>query len=157
MALPDTRFSTTGRPWAGILCNQKNPEVLASAVGDFIHHWGLDSARQLPFTSTYYETEMGSLTTKTLIMGSTLIDFNFLVEIKLWATRWEQTTQLDNKRLINIDPGIITPMGFWVSTYKQYAHRVPLGHGVYADLQAWRHKSKWVSLPWTYPDYQDIF
>jgi hypothetical protein len=44
---------------------------------------------------------------------------------------------------------------FILATGKNYAHRIYLGKGIYADLTLIFQKGAFRKLPWTYPDYSD--
>jgi hypothetical protein len=66
-------------------------------------------------------------------------------------TRWS----LQDKRRVNIDPGLLTAERLVLATGKNYSHRIYLGQGVFADLTLLFYRGSYHPLPWTYPDYRD--
>ena len=65
-------------------------------------------------------------------------------------TRWE----VEGRRRVNVDPGILSAERLVLATGKNYIHRIYLGSGVYGDLTLIYSKGSYRPLPWTYPDYQ---
>ncbi|MDI6742445.1 MAG: DUF4416 family protein, partial [Smithella sp.] len=78
-----------------------------------------------------------------------------LPDIKRATNKIEETTTVDSKRKINIDPGYISKAHLILATGKSYTHRPYLRDGIYADLTLIYQGKKFCSLPWTYPDYAD--
>jgi hypothetical protein len=76
-----------------------------------------------------------------------------VVEIKLTTNKIENDHLQDGKRQINIDPGYISLERLVLATGKNYAHRIYLSKGIYADLSLIFHKGSFDPLPWTYKDY----
>lgn len=102
----------------------------------------------------YYSKEMGDNLVRKILFTKTSFEREELVRAKLWATALEQKlVQADNKRVINIDPGILFLEQMLLSTGKPYAHRIYLGEGVYADLNYIYRNKSFQTLDWTYPDY----
>lgn len=58
------------------------------------------------------------------------------------------------RRVFNIDPGYFTHAQLVLATHKNYAHRISLGQGVFAELTYLIEGRNWRFLPWTYPDYK---
>jgi len=62
---------------------------------------------------------------------------------------------LNQGRRANIDPGYLLYERFVLASGKNFAHRIYIGHCIYADLTLIYRKGAFETLPWTYPDYAD--
>ncbi len=110
----------------------------------------------MPFDYTpYYETEMGTPLKRRLVSFKRLIEQDTLASVKLFTNKLEQQYAVDGQRQINIDPGYLLRSRFILATCKNYAHRIYLDKGIYADLTLIFQQGKFRKLPWTYPDYAD--
>lgn len=110
--------------------------------------------------SDYYAAEMGAGLHRQFIFFSRLIDPVRLPGIKLTTHAVElalsERTAGSTRRRINLDPGYLTEAKVVLATTKDYAHRVYLGSGIYAEV-ALRYKEaakSFVPLDHTYRDYQ---
>lgn len=101
----------------------------------------------------YYHAEMGEPLYKRFFSSETLIDPAGLADIKIRCTALETEWTEGGKRSVNIDPGYVSAERVVLTTGKNYAHRIYLGGGVYADLTLIYEKGGFRTLPWTYPDY----
>lgn len=110
----------------------------------------------LPFDRTrYYEKEMGWPLYRRFISFLRLIVPESIAAIKL-ITNGLEKRHLDNeRRKINIDPGYVSLERLVLVTGKNYAHRVYLQEGIYADLTLIFHDGTFKPLSWTYPDYAE--
>ncbi|MFB0519132.1 MAG: DUF4416 family protein [Acidobacteriota bacterium] len=112
----------------------------------------------IPFTFTdYYTTQMGENLLRRFISFQQLIEPGLLPEIKVRSNHLEEEYALRSsqvKRPINLDPGYLTATSLILASTKNYAHRVPLQKGIYAELEYIFKKGEAQSLPWTYPDYR---
>ncbi|MGI9533404.1 MAG: DUF4416 family protein [Thermodesulfobacteriota bacterium] len=106
--------------------------------------------------TNYYTDEMGTNLCRKIISKKELLNRDKIVDIKIKANEIEQETSIDDKRIINIDPGYLASEHFVLSTGKGYAHRPYLGKGVYADLTLIYRDKKFSELEWTYPDYKSV-
>lgn len=105
----------------------------------------------------YYIREMGPNLKRRFLSFVNLQDPSVLSQIK------HQTNDLERKlrqmfkasrRVVNLDPGIMTPSALIMATAKNFAHRIPLQDGIYAHLELlFRHNSI-KTLDWTYPDFR---
>ena len=102
----------------------------------------------------YYEREMGPGLTKVYVSWPGLKSPESLVTIKLAALEWEARHSPGGRRLANLDPGYVFSGGLVLSTGKFREHRLPLGRGVWGELTLSYRQGRFLSLPWTYPDYQ---
>lgn len=111
-----------------------------------------------PFDITdYYEKQMGMDLKRKFISFKKLIRPEKLSRIKLATNRLEDEIRDElrsSRRVVNIDPGYVLPSSLVMATAKNFAHRIPLQHGIYAHLEFLFGKDKVKSLPWTYPDYK---
>ncbi len=108
----------------------------------------------MPFDyTTYYEREFGSDLKRRFFGCARLIDQGELVEVKHQTLKIEAELSKENKRLVNIDPGILTAERLVLASGKNYTHRIYLGKGIFADLTLVYTAGSFNPLPWTYPDY----
>ena len=105
--------------------------------------------------TTYYDREMGPGLVRQFCSLLNLVPPGRLPDIKLTTNQLETQLSRGGKRLINIDPGILSEERLILATGKNYIHRVYLRSGIYADLTLVYQKGAYQSLPWTYPDYQE--
>ncbi len=113
----------------------------------------------LPFTFTgYYEAEMGTDLVRKFVAFSSLIPQEDLVEIKHQTNAMEKAfASLRSGKLcrrVNLDPGYLTAAQVVLASTKEYAHRIYLGQGIFADLHLKYEHGAYQPLPWTYPDYR---
>lgn len=119
----------------------------------------VDSASPLfnfDFTD-YYEKQMGQNLKRQFLSFEELIPPARLSEIKLQTNNIEEKLREEEKvsrRVVNLDPGYITSSALIMATTKNFAHRIPLQHGIYAHLELLFTKKEAISLSWTYPDYR---
>jgi hypothetical protein len=105
--------------------------------------------------TAYYEPELGSPLYRRLLTFETLIEQQELAAIKLATNRLEQAYSRNRRRKVNIDPGYLLYERFVLASGKNFAHRIYIGHCIYADLTLIYRKGAFETLPWTYPDYAD--
>lgn len=101
----------------------------------------------------YYAKEMGWPLHRRFVSFEDLIRPQDIVETKLKTNKVENDYLEDGKRQINIDPGYVSLERLILATGKNYAHRIYLSKGIYADLTLVFHKGSFRSLQWTYKDY----
>jgi len=105
----------------------------------------------------YYEKQMGKNLKRKFLSFAHLISPEKLGEIKLRTNELEEKIKEEQRashRIINLDPGYLTPSALIIATVKDFAHRIPLQHGIYAHLELLFGKKDIHTLSWTYPDYQ---
>ncbi len=115
-------------------------------------------SRLFAFTFTdYYENQMGKNLKRSFLSFAPLIAPERLSEIKLQTNELEKKLQKDSGsalRVVNLDPGYLTSSALVMATAKDFAHRIPLQHGIYAHLELLFGKNEVRMLGWTYPDYR---
>jgi thioredoxin reductase len=82
--------------------------------------------------------------------------------IKLYANRLESKFLNSSLRLINIDPGYIDKAKLVLASTKDYAHRIYLQKGIFAEVTLTYRGNSFSPNDWSYPDYRskeyiDIF
>jgi len=126
-----------------LLVERFGPADVESAVLDF------------DFTN-YYRTEMGHPLRRQFVAFERPAAPDILAEAKLATDAMEKALAAQHgggpARPVNLDPGYIEQAKLVLASLKNFAHRVYLGHGVYAEVTLlYRHG--WRPLEWTFPDY----
>jgi len=107
-----------------------------------------------PFGWTeYYASEMGASLVRRFFAFDRLVEADQLPEIKVLTNDLELAFSVSGRRIVNIDPGLLTLGNVVLATGKDRAHRVYLGRGIFADLTLMYQNKSYSPLPWTYPDY----
>ena len=101
----------------------------------------------------YYQQEMGPSLGRQLVAFLHLADSSRLPDWKIITNTWEGRFSLGGRRLVNLDPGYLTPDRLVLATGKNYAHRLYLGQGIFGDLVLQYRAGEFHDLPWSYPDY----
>lgn len=113
----------------------------------------------LDFTAftDYYVDEMGPLLFRTWWTLHQLQPPEHLVELKLAANKLEDRYRElagTTGRVVNIDPGYLNESRLVLASCKDFAHRICLGQGVYAEVTMVYQGDSYRPLEWTYRDYQ---
>ena len=133
-----------------------NPEIYNRAKAALINKFGpIDfESRALPFNYTdYYAQELGTGLVRVFTGFSRLTPPDKLSRIKLITNSIETKLSKSGKRTVNIDPGYIDMGKMILASTKDYAHRIYLGEGIYAEITLYYRDKSYRSHPWTYPDY----
>ena len=106
----------------------------------------------------YYTAEMGPDLKRRFVCQEELMYPDRLVEFKRQANELEaricDECGMDHQhRPVNLDPGYLSSANLVLASTKNYAHRIYLGRGVYAEVTLLYEHGSWRTLPWTYPDY----
>jgi len=106
----------------------------------------------------YYEPEMGPGLLRQFVSFAPLIDPGEIAAVKLRTNELEQEIAQEAgaplARPINLDPGYLTLSKVVLATAKDYAHRLYLGQGIYAEVTLHYQDGRFNEWPWTYPDYK---
>jgi len=97
----------------------------------------------------YYEPEMGSGLKRRFISFRRLVRMQDLYRIKLYTNRLES-----HGRKINIDPGYVDMAKLVLASTKDYAHRIYLRKGIFAEITLSYKGNSFSPNDWTYPDYR---
>ena len=101
----------------------------------------------------YYHKEMGHPLFRRVVAYKRLLEQDQLSVIKQKTNNIENQFIHNDKRHINIDPGILLSSRFILATGKDFSHRIYIGNQIYADLTLIYRNLKFHKLDWTYPDY----
>lgn len=113
----------------------------------------------MPFDLTdYYAQQMGAPLYRKLVAFETLASPERLVAVKCRTNAIEADFAAASPpdrppRPINIDPGYVAPTKLVLASMKDFAHRIYLGRGVYAEVTLFYRHGKWLDTEWTFPDY----
>ncbi|NLE77937.1 MAG: DUF4416 family protein [Chloroflexi bacterium] len=108
----------------------------------------------LPFVQTpYYEAEFGPSLLRRIVAFRRLVDPGELAAIKRLTNDWEQEWSSGGRRQINLDPGYVSMAKLVLATTKNFAHRIYIGQGIFAEVTLRYAKGGFQPWPWTYPDY----
>ena len=111
----------------------------------------------IPFNyTTYYCNEMGPDLLRQWWAFGNLVLPDILTKLKLSTNEIGQRF-LNEKggRRVNIDPGLLSMSNLVLASTKNYAHRIYLGQGIYAEVTLLYKEHRLVPLEWTYPDYRE--
>jgi len=112
-------------------------------------------SEKIDFTFTeYYHPEMGKPLSRRFISFKKLRKPEQFVNIKLYCLKLEKKFALNLHRRINIDPGYINEAKLILTTTKDFAHRIYLGKGIYAEVTLSYLKNNFSEVPTTFPDYR---
>ena len=136
------------------------------------------ASEPMDFDATdYYEREMGRPLVRQFLAFERLIRPEELAAIKLRTNQMEMelvgqttTTPMSTSptgetpraaslpgvlrpRVVNIDPGYVTPGKLVLASTRGFAHRVYLGQGIFAEVTLMFMHGRWVSHACTFPDY----
>ena len=107
----------------------------------------------------YYREEMGDDLKRKFFAFEKLVERDRLTDIKLFTNIIEEKfgEKVDDFvfRRVNLDPGILTPANLILASTKDFAHRIYLKNGIFAEVTLVYEKRRFKSLPWTYPDYTE--
>lgn len=107
--------------------------------------------------SDYYEKQMGGAVRRKFLSFADLVSPEVLSEVKLRTNALETAMRRDqgeDRRLVNLDPGMLSASALVMATAKDFAHRIPLQGGIYAHLELLFGRDCIRTLEWTYPDFK---
>jgi hypothetical protein len=102
----------------------------------------------------YYKKEMGGSLKRRFVSFSRLILISDLFRIKLYTNRLEKRFLEGKSRQINIDPGYLDAAKVVLATTKDYAHRIFIGKGIFAEVTLSYKGNSFLPNEWAYPDYR---
>lgn len=133
-------------------------EFITAALSELIEYYGiLDFVSVvLPFDYTeYYYAEMGQPLVRRFASFDRLIAQEDLPGIKMQTNSLEAELSEGANRTVNIDPGYLLAERLVLASCKNYAHRIYLSQGIYADLTLVYQDKDYRPMAWTYPDYAE--
>jgi len=134
-------------------------EVFLRAKDELVNQYGEVDFESPSFDfsyTNYYKEEMGDKLWRKFVSFKSLVDPENIVAIKLFTNKLEDKLSLPgSRRRVNIDPGYLTLSKLVLATTKNFAHRIYLGRGIYAEVTLRYLKDKgFQPWEWTYPDYR---
>ena len=153
-------MSIPNEPESGILlCGiMRQPEVSRETIISRLENeFGPVAAQsdEFPFSFTnYYEPEMGENILRSFLTFEKHISPAAQAEIKLTTNKIESEFIKEDKRRVNLDPGLLTAHNLILTTGKDFSHRIYLQNGSFAEVTLMVNKGKLAPLPWTYADYR---
>ncbi len=141
-----------------IFCGLIGSETAIEKVeSKLCEHFGKIEVRSqiLRFDVTdYYKEEMGEDLYRRWIAFVGLRERAFLPLAKHIAIVIENELRISGKRTVNIDPGYVDNAQVVLATTKNYAHRLYIGMGYFAEVTLIFRNHRFHPLDWTYPDYR---
>ena len=118
-----------------------------------------DQSEPAPFDFTdYYESEMGKPLVRQWLSFAGLCPLDRFGEVKLATNELEDAwRRQDGTRRVNLDPGFLTLHNLILATAKNFAHRIYVGNGIFAEVTLLYKDGRFQALNWTYPDYRSAF
>jgi len=104
------------------------------------------------FTS-YYEEELGAPLHRIVVAFERFVARDALPEIKLKTNAMEESSIVNGKRTVNLDPGYLSLENVCLATTKPYSHRIYITQGIWAEVTLFYKDGSYQAFPWTYPDY----
>jgi hypothetical protein len=149
--LPEPALMVVSAIYADEISFESASARLAAVIGDV---QPIGSEQAFDWTD-YYQAEMGSALRRQFIVARQLLPRQLLVELKLLSNAIERgLARPDGSRTINLDPGLLTAENFVLATTKNYAHRIYLREGIFAEVTLQFVRGAFEPLAWTYPDYR---
>jgi hypothetical protein len=126
-----------------------------------VETWGptaLESPAFVFDNTDYYGPTMGDDLRKVFWLFRRPFDPAELVDIKLQTNRWEEEYAAvgghPEPRPLNVDPGYLTLGKLVLASTKDFAHRIYLDRGVYAEITLYYRHHRWQDHPFTFADYR---
>lgn len=137
----------------GLLAASEEPR--SQAVGQLAERFGelCFLSGPLEFPSQYYRPEMGGPLSRRMAAFCRLVEAHELAGIKKTCMELEAAAAVEDRRAVNIDPGLLSADALILATHKHSGHRVTLQPGIHAEITLWYHHGTYHPLPWTYPDF----
>jgi len=139
----------------GLIFDQET--TLLKTLNILKRHFGeIDfESRTLEFNHTdYYENELGPNLKRKFISFKKLINPEKLAKIKVTTNKIEEKLSRNKSRKINIDPGYLDLPKLVLASTKDFAHRIYLDHGIYAEITLLFQDKTFKPLAWTFPDFK---
>lgn len=139
----------------------RHDDALDWARQKAIEAWGSiqRESERFEFDETrYYDATMGPGLKKVFFTFQRPFDPERLVDVKLATNRWEKEyaalAAKNEPRPLNLDPGYLTPAKLVLASTKDFAHRIYLSRGIYAEITLQYRHGRWRHHEYTFPDYR---
>ncbi len=135
------------------------PEQLQQVLGHLTERlgavWGSGLSYKVTDFTDYYVKEFGADLQKQFFVFEKPVNLEAFNQIKIRTNQLE--TEIDstipNRRVVNIDPGYLTPAKLVLFSAKNFSHRIYTGNGIFAEVTMLYAHGEFVRLLWTYSDY----
>jgi hypothetical protein len=124
-------------------------------------HWGAVELESDAFgfsETEYYTSTMGPGLKKVFFAFERPFDPAELTEVKLLTNTWEDEYAALGRhgetRPLNIDPGYLTLGKLILASTKDFAHRIYLNCGIYAEVTLFYKQHHWRHHDYTFADYR---
>ncbi|MEA2101753.1 MAG: DUF4416 family protein [Thermodesulfobacteriota bacterium] len=108
----------------------------------------------VPFDYTaYYEREFGKELSRQVMAFDKPVPRSSLADIKTRTNQIEDKLSQGSKRMVNLDPGLLSYENICLATTKPYSHRIYIDNGIWAEITLMYSKDSYRAIAWTYPDY----
>lgn len=104
--------------------------------------------------TNYYNNEMGEDLCKQIVSIKGIRSIDNLHLIKINTNEIEEQFSINNKRVINIDPGYITEAKVILFSTKNNIHRIYINNNIFAEITLFYKKASFNFKNTTYPDYR---
>lgn len=137
----------------GLLVPRGNSEMFDITWNLLYEVWGEPERISpfFPFTWTNYYKDIAPELDKCFFSYPGLFNMSELPDWKILTCRLEKETGTTRK--INLDPGTIDGAKLLLASTKNYAHRIYLRDGIFAEVTLCKKKDKWESFFYTFPDF----
>jgi hypothetical protein len=139
----------------------RHEAALQWAAARAIQTWGPAALESPAFEfneTSYYDATMGPGLRKRFWGFARPLDPADLPEIKLLCNRWEAeyaaAAAHPEPRPLNLDPGYLTLAKLVLASTKDFAHRIYLGRGIYAEVMLLFKHHRWQHHEYTFADYR---
>lgn len=140
-----------------------DPGIFEAAAEPLVAEYGPVDLRSepVPWDHTgYYREEMGAGLLRCFLFFERLADPARLAGMKQLTNRIEERFSRVSggplHRRINLDPGYITEAKVVLASAKDFAHRVYLCDGIYAEVTLHFHGTLYQPVETTYPDFRTM-
>ncbi len=135
--------------------------LFEQALNRMVERYGpvdLKSSACLWNHTRYYEEELGPDLKRQFLFFQRPIPPEAISDAKRFTheleVRWSRSTDRGPCRRINLDPGYLDSSKLVLATTKDYAHRIYLRDGIYAEVTLVYRDKSFRPLPHTYPDFR---
>ena len=108
--------------------------------------------------TSYYQPTMGPGLRKQFLTFVRPMDPAEMPDVKLLTNAWEQEyadmAGHDEPRPLNLDPGYLTLGKLVLASTKDFAHRIYLERGIYAEVTLYYKHHHWQHHQYTFADYR---
>jgi hypothetical protein len=139
----------------------RHDDALDWAKQRAVETWGpiAHESPRFEFVETsYYDATMGAGIKKVFFTFQRPFAPEGIVDVKLATNHWEEEYAAQagkpEPRPLNLDPGYLTLGKLVLASTKDFAHRIYLSQGIYAEITLQYRHRRWEHHQYTFPDYR---